>query len=152
MVLPPVLWVFVIAMSPFVESRLAIPAGLYLGLDLQTAALAALAGNLAPVLPLLLFLEPVTRWLRRVKLFDRILERLFRWTREKKNIQKAGTMGLIATALIPAPFTGAWTGCLITFVFGVRWKVAIPTIVLGVLQEVVVVSLLSLGVLKAFGL
>ncbi len=152
MVLPPELWVLLIAMSPFVESRGAIPVGLALGLPLEKAVPLALMGNLVPVLPLLLFLDRATGFARRFAFLDRIITRLFAWTRERHGSKKVGTAGLIATALIPAPFTGAWTGCLVAYLFGIRLRTSVPIIVLGVLQEVAVVSLVVLGIVRGLGL
>ena len=141
-----------IAMSPFVESRGAIPVGLALGIPPHIAFLLSFVGNLIPVVPLLLFLEPVTSWLRRFSLMDRLMDRLFAWTRKRHSAKKVGLAGLIATAIIPAPLTGAWTGVLIAFLFDIRFRVAFPTIVVGVLQEAVVVMLISLGVIHILGL
>ncbi|MEM3085822.1 MAG: small multi-drug export protein [Halobacteria archaeon] len=151
MVLPPELWVLLIAMSPFVESRGAIPIGLALGLPLEQAVALSLVGNLVPVLPLLLFLDSATRFARRFGFLDRIVTRLFAWTRERHGSRRVGTAGLILTAAIPAPFTGAWTGCLVAYLFNLRMRTSVPIIALGVLQEVAVVSLVVLGVLKGFG-
>lgn len=151
MVLPPELWVLLIAMSPFVESRGAIPIGLALGLPIERAVSFALVGNLIPVLPLLLFLDRATRFARRFALLDRIITRLFAWTRERHGSKKVGTAGLLLTAVIPAPFTGAWTGCLVAYLFNLRLRTSVPIIVLGVFQEIAVVALVALGFLKAVG-
>lgn len=152
MPLPPEAWVLLVSMSPFVESRGAIPVGLALGLPIERAVALALVGNLAPVLPLLLFLDAATRFARRFALLDRVATRLFAWTRQRHGSKRVGTAGLILTAVLPAPFTGAWTGCLVAYLFGIKHRTAIPIIVLGVLQEVAVVSLVVLGVAKGLSL
>lgn len=143
--LPPEAWVFLIAMSPFVESRGAVPVGVALGLPVESAAAISFAGNLVPVLPLLLLLERLERIARRLGFLSRLIDRLFAWTRERHGARTVGRAGLIATAILPAPFTGAWTGCLVAYLFNLRMRFSLPVIVIGVVQEVVVVTLIVLG-------
>jgi len=49
---------------------------------------------------------------------------------------------------IPLPFTGAWTGSLAAFVFGISAKKAFPLISLGVLIAGIIVLLSTLGIIK----
>ncbi|MBU4227890.1 small multi-drug export protein, partial [bacterium] len=49
---------------------------------------------------------------------------------------------------IPLPATGAWTGSVAAFIFGIRFWYAFPTIVGGVMIAGVIVILASLGVIR----
>ncbi len=77
--------VFGIAMLPISELRGAIPFGLLTEPKLSVARtyIVAVLGNFVPVIPILLFLEPVSQFLRRVPLFDRFFTWLFARTRRR---------------------------------------------------------------------
>jgi uncharacterized membrane protein len=49
---------------------------------------------------------------------------------------------------IPLPLTGAWTGALCAFVFGIPMKKAFWAISAGVVLAGVIVSLATLGIIK----
>ncbi|MBN1455289.1 MAG: small multi-drug export protein [Methanomicrobia archaeon] len=144
-----ILWVILTAMTPISELRGAIPLALFeLGMSPVQAYLYSVIGNMLPVIPLLLFLEPVSTWLRRYRSFDRFFDWLFTRTRRyDARMEKYGALGLASFVAIPLPMTGAWTGCAVAFVFGIRFKYAFPTILAGVLVAGVIVTLWYLGVL-----
>ncbi len=145
-----------IAMIPIFELRGAIPWALASppvggGLSWQTAFLYAYIGNFIPVIPLLLFLDPVTNFLRRWKLLDRFFDWLFKRTRRKgKLIEKYEIIGLILYVGIPLPGTGAWTGSLAAYLFGVRFKNAVFAIAIGIVLAGIAVTLASLGMISVF--
>ncbi len=134
-------------MLPVLELRGAIPwAMLAGGMSWQSALTWALLGNFVPIIPLLLLLEPVSNWLRRWKLMDRFFEWLFARTRRKgKIVERFEFIGLILLVAIPLPGTGAWTGALAAFVFGVRFRLALPAIIIGVIIAGILVTSIVLG-------
>jgi uncharacterized membrane protein len=142
----------IIAMMPVAELRGAIPLALApvelggFGMSVPEAYILAVLGNMIPVIPLLLFLEPVSNFLRRWKVGDMFFTWLF--TRTHRNhterFEKYGTLALTIFVAIPLPVTGAWTGCAAAFVFGIKFKHALLAIFLGVLMAGVIVTTLSL--------
>ncbi|GAW93063.1 COG2426 family protein [Calderihabitans maritimus] len=144
------LWqVFFLSMLPVTELRLAVPIGIALGLSPLSVLLVALAGNFVPVIPLLCLLEPWSRWLSRYSFFERLLAVLFKRTRQKgEKIQKYGSLGLLLFVGIPAPGTGVWTGCLLAFLLGIRFRYAFPAIVGGMVLAGLVVVVASVGAFK----
>jgi len=148
--LPHEVAVVVMAMLPFAELRGAIPIalGVYKMNPLK-AYLLAVFGNILPIIPLLLFLEPVEQKLRRFSIFDSFFEWLFTKTHARTNekIQKYGAIGLVPFVAIPLPVTGAWTGVVASYIFGIKFKHAFTAIVLGVMIAGVVVTLASMGVI-----
>ncbi len=147
-----ILWVILTAMTPISELRGAIPLALFkLGMSPVQAYIYSVIGNMLPVIPLLLFLEPVSNWLRRYRSFDRFFDWLFARTRRYNDrMEKYGALGLFSFVAIPLPMTGAWTGCAAAFVFGIRFKYAFPTILAGVLVAGVIMTLWYLGMLVIF--
>lgn len=153
-------WItFFIAALPIVELRLAIPWALAPtsvfggGLEWWQAFSWAICGNFVPIIPLLVILEPISNWLRRWPLFDRFFEWLFTRTRKRgKWIERYEALGLILFVGIPLPGTGVWTGAVAAFVFGIRFRYALPCVVLGMLLAATLVTLASLGVIGIFSI
>jgi len=115
--------------------------------------LLAVAGNLIPVPFILWLLEPVSRFLRRWKPFDRFFSWLFERTRRRAGdkIRRYRTLGLTLFVAIPLPVTGAWTGSLAAFLFGIPKRRAIPAIALGVAIAGALVTLIMSGTLAGIG-
>ncbi len=152
--LPKELITVIIAMIPIAELRGAIPWAVANppiggGLSWQTAYIYAVIGNLIPVFPILIFFDKAYNLLNRFKFFNRLFEWLFARTRKKgKLIERYEIIGLVLFVGIPLPVTGAWTGALAAFLFGISLKKSIPAITMGVLIAGVIVTLASLGVIN----
>lgn len=144
---PHWLAVMVIGAIPISELRGAIPVamGIY-GMKPVEAYFLSVIGNLIPVIPLLLFLEPVSGYLRRYRIFDIFFTWLFSRTRKNhtKNFEKYGLLALTLFVAVPLPVTGAWTGCAAAFVFGIRFKHSFPAIAAGVLIAGIIVTIVTM--------
>ena len=153
--LPKEVVVFCMAMLPILELRGAIPWGLKFAPSLphMTVYLFAVLGNFVPVIPILLFLQPVSEYLRKVRVFDKFFTWLFARTRKRgKLIERYEAIGLTLFVAIPLPVTGAWTGALAAFVFGIRLRWAAICISIGILIAGVIVTLASKGVITIWHL
>jgi uncharacterized membrane protein len=138
-------------MTPIGELRAAIPLGIIahdLGW-LETYGWAVL-GNLLPVPFLLWGLEPASRFLGS---FPNPGRRFLAWRtgrlRERRAalFQRWGALALVPFVAIPLPVTGAWSGCLAAWAFGLSpWK-SLVAIAVGVLiAGAIVTALVELGV------
>ncbi|NOZ56710.1 MAG: small multi-drug export protein [Calditrichaeota bacterium] len=142
-----------LSMLPITELRGAIPWALASppyggGLGWQQAFLYCVLGNLVPIVPLLLLIEKAHQWLARYAFWDRFFEKMFARTRRRgKVVEKYKAIGLTLFVGIPLPGTGAWTGALAAFVFGIPFRYAFPAIVAGVVIAGVLVTLASMGVI-----
>ncbi len=138
----PELAVLVVSMLPVSELRGAIPLAVFkFHFPIWKAFLLSVAGNLVPIVPILLFLDRIHRLLYRTswgkKLFDKFSAR----TRKRGQIvEKYEALGLIAFVAIPLPVTGAWTGAFAAFLFDIPFKKAFPAIAMGVLIAGFIVS------------
>lgn len=144
--------VFLCAMIPIIELRGAIPLGAALDLHPLWNYLLSVTGNLLPVPFILLFIRQILDWMERVPCF----EKLVRWLRAKAEkgrgkVEKYAVVGLAVFVAIPLPGTGAWTGSLVAALMGMRFSKAMISVIAGVLAAGVVMSLLSYGVVAAFG-
>ena len=148
--LPAEAVVFILAMIPIVELRGALPLALtYYKLDLVYAYFLSVAGNILPVVFILLYIKPVSDWLMKN---NRTMENFFAWlfkrTRHKiaKQYEQYGLLALAIFVAIPLPMTGAWTGALAAWLFGVDGKKGFLAILFGVMLAGVIVALATTGV------
>ncbi len=138
--------VFIISALPIFEIRGGVIAGILLGLPLKSVMLFGFLGNIASVTPILLFLEPLTRWLHGNRLADRFFHWLFtRVERKADQVNRWGPLGLVLFTAIPLPVSGAWTATLIAILLGIHRGRAIASIYAGIVIAGIVVSLLTLG-------
>ena len=140
-----------ISALPIAELRGAIPIALTIyKMPVFWAYIFAVLGNIVPAIFLLLFLKPFSEYLRQWNCFDIFFEWFFKRTRlnTEKKFEKYGALFLLFFVAIPLPITGAWTGSVAAFVFGIRFWYAFPAILGGVLIAGVIVTLASLGIIS----
>ncbi len=149
----PELAVFITSMLPIIELRGALPMAINLfHIAWPKAFLISFIGNLIPVPFILWLLKPVVDILSKIKPLGNFFTWLFERTRRKGNkvIEKYEEIGLLAFVAIPLPGTGAWTGALVAFLFGLDFKKSFLVISMGVfIAGVIVTSLCLLGWLGA---
>lgn len=145
-----VLLTFLVSMVPVIELRGGIPFGAALGLDPISAAAAAILGNLLPVPFIILFIRHIFDWLRKYEKPRALVEKFEKKAHLKsKNVIKYQTFGLCLFVALPLPGTGAWTGALIAAILDMRFKRAMPSIILGVLIAATIVTCITRGVIAA---
>ena len=145
-ILPRVVTFFT-AMTPIGELRASIPLGLGVyHMNIYETYIISVIGNLVPAIAILWLLEPLSRFLiRKFKVFDRFFTWLYNRTRKKYSgkFEKYGGYALVGFVGIPLPVTGAWTGSLIAFVFGIPPRKAILHVFIGVLISGVIVTIIA---------
>ncbi|MBN1823403.1 MAG: small multi-drug export protein [Endomicrobiales bacterium] len=148
----PELVVLILGSAPVSELRGAIPVALLtFGFSVPKAVALSVAGNLVPVVPLLLFLDYVSKLLMKHPLGRRFFTWWFERTRrQSKLVERYEVLGLILFVGIPLPITGAWSGCVAAYLLGIRFRHAFPAIVAGVLVSATIVTLMTMGILKIF--
>lgn len=149
MQIPKELIIYVISMLPIGELRTSIPVAIAVfELNPWVAFLVAVAGTFSVTVLLYYLLDPVTRYLRKhIAFMDRLFEWLFERTRTKhtQKMEELGLLALFIFVTIPLPGSGAWTGTLIAYLFGIKSIHAIPVIGLGVAASGAIVTLGTLG-------
>ena len=141
------LQIFFAAMTPVGELRISIPIGIHI-LDLpwyQVFPISVL-GNLLPVLLLVPCLHVGGTWLRKYPTF---LTKLLDWRARSllkshtNHFAKYGPIFLVVLVAIPLPMTGAWTGSLASWAFGIPARKAIPLIATGIIIAGLIVTVLT---------
>lgn len=150
--IPNEIKLIIISMLPIIELRGAIPVGVLLGMPPLESFLISVVGNMIPVPFVILLGRPVFNWLKKTKLFSRLIEKLEKRIEKKADsVMKKAALGLFIFVAIPLPGTGAWTGALIASMFDMRFKYALPSIALGVLTAGVIMTVGSYGISSLVG-
>ncbi len=143
---------FLLSMTPINELRGTIPIAITVyNLKPTLVFLLAVLGNMVPVFFLVWFWKKGARFLmEKSKFFNKLFSWLFKRTRKRfyKKYTIYGDLLLILIVAIPLPFTGAWTGTVVSYIFGTSYWKSIYLIAIGVLIAGIVVSLGTLGVIS----
>lgn len=138
--------------APISEVRGAIPFAMFAFhfSPIKTYCLAVL-GNLLIIIPALFFLHKFANFLmHRVYFINRFLTWLFERTRRAHedhfHYYKWAPLALFVFVAIPLPMTGAWSGVVAAFVFGIPFWRSVLSISLGVLAAgLIVLAAVSFG-------
>jgi uncharacterized membrane protein len=142
--------IFIISMLPVVELRGAILVAVLpvFGLNWHTAFVVSVIGNMLPIPFLLLFLDSVLNFMKKVKILKNIAASLEKRALSKKDgVAKLEFWGLAVFVGIPLPGTGGWTGALIATILKMDKKRAFASIAIGILIAGIAMTLLSYGVI-----
>ena len=148
--------VFLVSMVPLIELRGAIPYGVMFGLPLWQTFLIAIVGNMLPVPIIFFFARRVLEW----GADKPVIGKFFSFFLEKGHkggakLQAKAGRGLYWALLlfvgIPLPGTGAWTGTLAASLLDMDFKKSVLACMGGVLLAGVIMGVLSLLGVGAFG-
>ncbi|MDX9893159.1 MAG: small multi-drug export protein [Patescibacteria group bacterium] len=152
--LPPQIATMIMAMLPIVELRGSIPVALTVyHLDYLQSYLFSVVGNIIPVVFLLWLLGPMSGYLmQRYRFANRFFTWLFDRTRHKfvGKYERWGELALALFVAVPLPVTGAWTGAVAAFIFGIPKQKSLVFITLGAMLAGVIVTLTTLGITTIF--
>lgn len=153
-VFPPELATFLVAMTPVLEQRVALPMAIIVfNFPVWKALLLTLAGNLLPITALLYFADDFHTWVK--KNSDTFFGKA--WLKNLANAQekfakyeKYGLFGLAIFIASPLPGSGIFTGSMIAFLMGVPFKKSLPYIWAAVIGSSFVTVAISVGIDKFF--
>lgn len=149
MYLPPAVAVLVLGALPLGELRAALPVALLVyKMPVVWALVLAVLGNMLPIYFIMLFFDYFSNYLmRRSVTARRFFEWLFARTRRKLNshVERYGYWALAIFVAIPLPATGAWSGALAAFVFGLPRKQSWLAILAGVVMAGLIVTAVTIG-------
>jgi len=153
MSVPPQLIILAISILPIIELRGAIPVAITVyKMSVWSSYLWSVLGGLISILLVMWALDLVINkfLIRKIPIFDKFFGWLFGRTKKKhsKFLERWRDFGLVIWAAVPLPGFGVWTGALIAFVFGVPIKRAFPLIGLGTIIAGILVSLITIGIIK----
>ncbi|NFD78190.1 small multi-drug export protein [Clostridium botulinum] len=140
--------IFIISMIPILELRGGLLAASLLKVSIYRAIPICIIGNIIPIPFILLFIKKIFKWLKRTKIFYRIIDKIEKRAMEKSDkITKYEFWGLALFVGIPLPGTGAWTGSLIASLLELDIKKAVIAELVGLIIATIIMSIISYGVL-----
>ncbi|MFH1668076.1 MAG: small multi-drug export protein [Candidatus Komeilibacteria bacterium] len=151
-ILKPYLIALWMSVLPVTELRAAIPFVLsYYGGDPILVFAFAVIGNIIPAFAILWGLDLINKCLQNPESF---IKKTYNWvlarTRKKTEdkVLQYGYLALLLFVAIPLPGTGAWTGSLAAWLFGLPKKKSFLVICLGVVLSGIIVTLLTTGAIN----
>lgn len=151
---PTWFWIFFTSMIPWLESRYAIPmAMIYFNWPWYQAMPIAIIANILPIPFVLLFFRHAEGFLRNYKSWSKLMDWLFAKTRKRADakVKRYEHIALLLFVAVPLPFTGAWTGSLIAYLFDLKFTKSIITIFIGIVIAASIMIALTLAVGNIFG-
>jgi len=140
-------WIFFTSLVPWWEGRYAIVMAIKtFGWEWWQAFPLVIIGNMLPIPFILLFFPHVEKWLRNFESWSRLMDWFFDKTRKRADakIRRYEHLGLLVFVAIPLPFTGAWTGSLIAYLFNLKFGRSIVTIFVGALIATSIMTVVTL--------
>ena len=142
--------VFIISMIPILELRGGLIVSSLLQVPITTAIPLCIIGNIIPIPFILLFIKQVFKWMKKIKIFRGLIDKLENRAMSKSdNIKKYEFWGLVLFVGIPLQCTGECKGSLIAALLDVDFKKAVLAELLGIAIATIIMSLLSYGLLGA---
>ena len=141
---------FIISMIPILELRGGLIVASLLKVPITTAIPLCVAGNILPIPFILLFIKQIFKWMKKVKCFRGLIERIENRAMSKSDsIKKYEFWGLVIFVGIPLPGTGEWNGSLIAALLDIDFKKAVLAELLGIVMATVIMAIFSYGLLGA---
>ena len=148
--LPPEAATVLVAMIPIAELRVALPVAILIyKMSFWTAMFWSVLGNMLPIFFIVYLLKPVADFL--IKHWQ-LAKRFFDWwfSRVRRKFEggalKYGiNLALVVFVAIPLPLTGAWSGAVAAFLFGIPPRRALILIAIGVIIAGIIVTALTAG-------
>ncbi len=144
--IPDWLVVFIISLFPILECRLGMfTAIVLLQMNPFVGFLISFIGNLIPIPFILLLINLIFEWLKKIPGVKKPIIWLEEHTLKKKDkIDKYGIWGLLIFVAIPLPGTGGWTGALLASLLHLDRKKSFGVIAIGVFIAGLIITILSL--------
>ncbi|MBS3133374.1 small multi-drug export protein [Candidatus Woesearchaeota archaeon] len=140
-----------LSMLPVSELRGAIPYGIIYGLNPVLVFITAVVSNILVIPIIFVFLNYIHNHLMRIKIYEGMFGRFIERVRRKAHprILKYGYLGLTLFVAVPLPVTGAYTGTLAAWLFGMERKKAFLALSLGVVMAGIIVTAAVLSGVEA---
>ncbi len=146
-----IIFMLLIAASPLVELRGAIPYGIAVGISPWVVFALSTLANIVMAPVLFLLLEWTLHVFEKNKTLGNFIKRVRDSAHAKvaPHLERHGYLGLAIFVAIPLPLTGVWTATLVAYFLKMERKKAILAIAAGAAVAGVLVTLASVGVLES---
>lgn len=152
----PILSIILLTLLPITELRASIPFGILgLGYPWFTVFMIAVITNILLGLLLYLIIDKIIWIATRIKIIDKLYNRYIEKTQRKikRYTEKYGELGVAVFIGIPLPGSGVYTGSLVAYLLGLKYKKFLIANIIGVLIAATVVTIVTLtggGIFSVF--
>ena len=140
------LWLgILLSVLPIGELRAGIPVAHAAGTPLITAALICTLANIIIIPFIFLFLNTLHKWFMKIKFYKKLFNKIIEKVRHKieHHVNTWGYIGLALFVAIPLPGSGAYTGTLGAWIFGLDQKKSMIAIAIGVIIAGIAITIIS---------
>lgn len=135
--------IFIISMMPVLELRGGLIAASILGVKWIYAFPICVAGNILPLVFIILFIDKIFLFLKETKLKKMVEHLEERAGAKSEKVTKYKEWGLFTFVAIPLPMTGGWTGAIIASGLRMKLKDSFLPICLGVATAGLIISFIA---------
>ena len=137
-----------ISLIPWIELRGGIPIGINEGLNPVHVFFICTVTDIVLIPVLLVLLRHVAPIVLRVETINRLYQwNVVRTVKRYEKYRKWEELGLALFVAIPLPFTGVYSGTLVSYVLDFRKREAFLSIASGAVMAGIIVTALSIGIL-----
>ena len=154
-----ILYALILTIMPVTELRAGLPVAIVYAIEhnipiMLIFSLIVLL-NILVIFFIFYFLDNLHKIFMNFKFYKKFFEAYLKRFQKKvdifeKRYETFGFLALVLFVAIPLPGTGAWTGCLVSWLLGLNRKKSILAIALGVLIAGIFVLLGTLGFINLF--
>ncbi len=154
-----IFYALILTILPITELRVGLPLGILYAKDNQVPiflifSLIVLL-NILVIFFVFFFLDHIHKVLLRNSVYRKVFNSFLKRYRKKverfeKRHEFLGFFALASFVAVPLPGTGAWTGCLLAWLFGLNRKESILSIAIGITLAGLFILLGTLGYLRFF--
>lgn len=148
--LPDIVKAFLWSISPFGESKVGIPYGMFNGENIYLVFIVCFLANML-VFPLMhVFLNNINKYLIRWNPYKKLALGIARKAKRSsgENIRKYGFYGLILFVMVPFPGTGVYAGSIVSYLFKMETNKAFMANAIGIFFSSLIVWVTTLLTMK----
>lgn len=146
-------YILLLSVLPIFELRGGLPLGIVYALEneipIWLISLNVILLNVLVTFFVFYFLDKVHKKLIKVRIYENLFNRYVLSVQNKlhriKNSRRGSFIALMLLVAVPLPGTGAWSGCLASWLLGLERKKSVLAISLGVLIAGILILLGTLG-------
>jgi uncharacterized membrane protein len=153
------IYALILTIMPVTELRVGLPIAITYAIEKNISVFLIFSIvvllNILVIFFIFYFLDNIHKIFMNIKIYRKIFDKFLEKFRKKvdkfeRKYESFGFLALVLFVAIPLPATGAWTGCLTSWLLGLDRKKSILAISLGVIIAGVLILLGTLGVINLF--
>tara|TARA_Y100000310_G_scaffold213829_1_gene214850 strand:+ start:25029 stop:25508 length:480 start_codon:yes stop_codon:yes gene_type:complete len=153
------IYALILTIMPVTELRVGLPIAITYAIEKNISVFLIFSIvvllNILVIFFIFYFLDNIHKIFMNIKIYRKIFDKFLEKFRKKvdkfeRKYESLGFLALVLFVAIPLPATGAWTGCLVSWLLDLDRKKSILAIALGVIIAGLLILLGTLGIINLF--